>query len=145
MLPSLLSSSAKVIKSIVQILSLLPYLLLTLYPQEYHFCPHICLCLPKHHWHKSPKTSQLSKPVDTSWSSFRTSLLHRTLLAINSLLFWAFLSCSLPWNVSSHASVSGFSSAHPLVPWFQPLQANLTHLVVLATTCILTCFILASP
>lgn len=126
MLPSLLSFSAK-LWSTAYMLPLLPHLSLTQHPRQYHFWPQFHPYFPKQHWHRSPKTSNLSEPMDMSQSSFRTSLLHMTLLAINSLLLWAFPSCSVSECFLPH--LGGLLSACPSAHSFQPFQATLCSLI----------------
>lgn len=49
--------------------------------RQHHFWPQVHPHFPKQYWHRSPKTSNLSEPVDMSQSSFGTSLPRMTLLA----------------------------------------------------------------
>lgn len=63
-------------------LPLLPHLSLTHHQIQHHFWPQVHPHFSKQYWHRSPKTSNLSEPVDMSRSSFGTSLRHMTLQAL---------------------------------------------------------------
>lgn len=97
--------------STARTLPLLPHLSLMHHQRQHHFWPQVHPHFTKQYWHRSPKTSNLSEPVDMSRSSFGTSLPRTTLLA----------------------SIPCFSGLFP--PVHGPGLFSLTHLCGLLSAC----------